>query len=144
MKSCLLSNQPTMSNLFFTLSLSICCNGQPNDENTNILYHPPEYDGPILFSFREKVFFGKKKAAIRVDTGEWSEKFSLDVAGSSGVIACQANNMTYQVSPSIEGLILGDSTISLLISDWRSQHIDAQLADQADRVYAVLYSDQPG
>ncbi|XP_039442815.1 intermembrane lipid transfer protein Vps13 isoform X7 [Culex pipiens pallens] len=70
---------------------------KPNDENTNILYHPPEYDGPILFSFREKVFFGKKKAAIRVDTGEWSEKFSLDVAGSSGVIACQANNMTYQI-----------------------------------------------
>lgn len=70
---------------------------QPNDENTNILYHPPEYEGPILFSFREKAFFGKKKAAIRVDTGEWSEKFSLDVAGSSGVILCHANNMTYQV-----------------------------------------------
>uniref|UniRef100_A0A182TV09 Vacuolar protein sorting-associated protein 13 n=1 Tax=Anopheles melas TaxID=34690 RepID=A0A182TV09_9DIPT len=68
-----------------------------NDENTNILYHPPEYEGPILFSFREKVFFGKKKAAIRVDTGEWSEKFSLDVAGSSGVVLCQANNMTYQI-----------------------------------------------
>ncbi|XP_058466266.1 intermembrane lipid transfer protein Vps13 isoform X2 [Malaya genurostris] len=72
-------------------------NYKSNDENTNILYHPPEYDGPVLFSFREKVFFGKKKAAIRVDTGEWSEKFSLDVAGSSGVIACQANNMTYQI-----------------------------------------------
>uniref|UniRef100_A0A182NLZ6 Vacuolar protein sorting-associated protein 13 n=1 Tax=Anopheles dirus TaxID=7168 RepID=A0A182NLZ6_9DIPT len=68
-----------------------------NDENTNILYHPPEYEGPILFSFREKVFFGKKKAAIRVDTGEWSDKFSLDVAGSSGVVQCQANNMTYQI-----------------------------------------------
>ncbi|XP_053672745.1 intermembrane lipid transfer protein Vps13 [Anopheles nili] len=68
-----------------------------NDENTNILYHPPEYEGPILFSFREKVFFGKKKAAIRVDTGEWSDKFSLDVAGSSGVVQCQANNMIYQI-----------------------------------------------
>ncbi|XP_029725509.1 intermembrane lipid transfer protein Vps13 isoform X2 [Aedes albopictus] len=70
---------------------------KPNDENTNILYHPPEYEGPILFSFREKAFFGKKKAAIRVDTGEWSEKFSLDVAGSSGVIDCHANHMTYQI-----------------------------------------------
>ncbi|XP_065079310.1 intermembrane lipid transfer protein Vps13 isoform X3 [Ochlerotatus camptorhynchus] len=70
---------------------------KPGDENTNILYHPPEYEGPILFSFREKAFFGKKKAAIRVDTGEWSEKFSLDVAGSSGVIGCQANHMTYQI-----------------------------------------------
>nr|XP_040227109.2 intermembrane lipid transfer protein Vps13 isoform X1 [Anopheles coluzzii] len=72
-------------------------NYKANDENTNILYHPPEYEGPILFSFREKVFFGKKKAAIRVDTGEWSDKFSLDVAGSSGVVLCQANNMTYQI-----------------------------------------------
>uniref|UniRef100_A0A182FL84 Vacuolar protein sorting-associated protein 13 n=1 Tax=Anopheles albimanus TaxID=7167 RepID=A0A182FL84_ANOAL len=68
-----------------------------NDENTNILYHPPQYEGPILFSFREKAFFGKKKAAIRVDAGEWSDKFSLDVAGSSGVVLCQANNMTYEI-----------------------------------------------
>uniref|UniRef100_A0A2M4CVW7 Putative vacuolar protein n=1 Tax=Anopheles darlingi TaxID=43151 RepID=A0A2M4CVW7_ANODA len=68
-----------------------------NDENTNILYHPPQYEGPILFSFREKAFFGKKKAAIRVDAGEWSDKFSLDVAGSSGVVFCLANNMTYEI-----------------------------------------------
>ncbi|XP_052870380.1 intermembrane lipid transfer protein Vps13 [Anopheles cruzii] len=68
-----------------------------NDENTNILYHPPEYEGPILFSFREKVFFGKKKAAVRVDNGEWSEKFSLDVAGSSGVVLCHGNNMKYEI-----------------------------------------------
>lgn len=63
-----------------------------------MLYHPPEYDGPILFSFREKAFFGKKKAAIRVDSGEWSDRFSLDVAGSSGVVQCKANEMTYYVS----------------------------------------------
>jgi vacuolar protein sorting-associated protein 13A/C len=75
-----------------------CFSRQANDENTNILYHPPEYDGPILFSFREKAFFGKKKAAVRVDSGEWSDRFSLDVAGSSGVIKCVANNMTYQVN----------------------------------------------
>jgi vacuolar protein sorting-associated protein 13A/C len=68
------------------------------DENTNILYHPPEYEGPILFSFREKAFFGKKKAAIRVDSGEWCDRFSLDVAGSSGVVECKANDMTYLVS----------------------------------------------
>lgn len=70
---------------------------QGNDEDTNIIYHPVEYDGYILFSFREKAFFGKKKAAVRVDTGEWSEKFSLDVAGSSGVILCESNGMTYQI-----------------------------------------------
>jgi vacuolar protein sorting-associated protein 13A/C len=68
-----------------------------SDENTNLLYHPPEYDGPILFSFREKAFFGKKKAAIRVDTGEWCDRFSLDVAGSAGVVICKSNDMIYQI-----------------------------------------------
>lgn len=61
------------------------------------MYHPPDYEGPILFSFREKAFFGKKKAAIRVESGEWCERFSLDVAGSSGVVQCKANNMTYEI-----------------------------------------------
>lgn len=83
----------------FKNSFVCCCfSRQANDENTNILYHPPEYEGPILFSFREKAFFGKKKAAVRVDSGDWSDRFSLDVAGSSGVIECKANGMTYQVS----------------------------------------------
>jgi vacuolar protein sorting-associated protein 13A/C len=75
-----------------------CCFSTQADENTNILYHPPEYEGPILFSFREKAFFGKKKAAIRVDSGEWCDRFSLDVAGSSGVVECKVNGMTYLVS----------------------------------------------
>lgn len=61
------------------------------------MYHPPEYEGAILFSFREKAFFGKKKASVRVESGEWSEKFSIDVAGSSGVIECKSSNMIYQV-----------------------------------------------
>ena len=74
-----------------------CFSRQASDENTNILYHPPEYDGPILFSFREKAFFGKKKASIRIDSGDWSDRFSLDVAGSSGVIDCKVNGMIYQV-----------------------------------------------
>lgn len=70
---------------------------QPSDESTNVLFHPEDYNGPILFSFREKAFFGKKKASVRIDTGEWSDKFSLDVAGSCGVVECKANDMTYQV-----------------------------------------------
>lgn len=69
-----------------------------------MLYHPPEYEGPILFSFREKAFFGKKKAAIRVDSGEWCDRFSLDVAGSSGVVECKANNITYLVSCSLSSI----------------------------------------
>lgn len=63
----------------------------------NVLYHPPELEGPILFSFREKVFFGKKRASVRVDSGEWSDKFALDAAGSTGVVQSKANDMVYEV-----------------------------------------------
>ncbi|XP_070507341.1 intermembrane lipid transfer protein Vps13 isoform X3 [Chironomus tepperi] len=84
-----------------------------NDENTNILYHPPEYDGPILFSFREKAFFGKKKASIRVDSGEWSDRFSLDVAGSSGVIECKVNGMVYQIG--VQNVLTNNSLTKQII-----------------------------
>ncbi|XP_011258849.1 vacuolar protein sorting-associated protein 13 isoform X1 [Camponotus floridanus] len=67
------------------------------DDYLNVLYHPEHFKGPILFSFRSKAFFGKKKAMIRVEDGEWSEKFSIDVAGSEGVVACKYNGMTYQI-----------------------------------------------
>ncbi|XP_063619785.1 intermembrane lipid transfer protein Vps13 [Cydia splendana] len=74
-----------------------CC--MPNvDETGNVIFHPKEYKEPILFSFRAKNFFGKKKAAIRIDFGEWSEKFSLDVPGSSGVITCRHEGRSYQVA----------------------------------------------
>nr|XP_050858456.1 intermembrane lipid transfer protein Vps13 isoform X2 [Vespula vulgaris] len=67
------------------------------EDYLNILYHPEHFKGPILFSFRSKVFFGKKKAMVRVEDGEWSEKFSIDVAGSEGVVACKYNGMIYQI-----------------------------------------------
>nr|XP_023022705.1 vacuolar protein sorting-associated protein 13-like [Leptinotarsa decemlineata] len=67
------------------------------NSDENILHHPGHYEGPILFSFNAKHFFGKKKTSIRVESGEWSEKFSLDVAGSSGVIACKWHKMIYQI-----------------------------------------------
>lgn len=35
---------------------------------------------------------------IRVEDGEWSDKFSIDVAGSEGVVVCKYNGLTYQVS----------------------------------------------
>lgn len=70
---------------------------QTTDDYLNVLYHPEHFKGPILFSFRSKAFFGKKKAMIRVEDGEWSDKFSIDVAGSEGVVACRYNGMTYQV-----------------------------------------------
>ncbi|KAM3967394.1 vacuolar protein sorting 13C isoform 2-T2 [Aphomia sociella] len=68
------------------------------DETGNVIFHPKEYKEPILFSFRAKNFFGKKKAAIRVEFGEWSEKFSLDVPGSSGVVICKHEGKSYQVA----------------------------------------------
>ncbi|XP_068631392.1 intermembrane lipid transfer protein Vps13 isoform X1 [Battus philenor] len=68
------------------------------DETGNVIFHPKDYKEPILFSFRAKNFFGKKKAAIRVEFGEWSDKFSLDVPGSSGVVICKNEGRTYQVA----------------------------------------------
>jgi vacuolar protein sorting-associated protein 13A/C len=35
---------------------------------------------------------------VRVEQGDWSDKFSLDVAGSSGVVVCKYNDILYQVS----------------------------------------------
>lgn len=67
------------------------------EDSLNVLYHPEHFKGPILFSFRSKAFFGKKKAMVRVEDGDWSEKFSIDVAGSEGVVACKYNGMIYQI-----------------------------------------------
>ncbi|XP_045493787.1 vacuolar protein sorting-associated protein 13 [Colias croceus] len=68
------------------------------DETGNVIFHPKDYKEPIMFSFRAKNFFGKKKAAIRIEFGEWSDKFSLDVPGSSGVVICKNEGRTYQVA----------------------------------------------
>lgn len=62
-----------------------------------MLYHPPEYSGPILFTFRENSFFDKKKASIRCDNGDWSEKIPLDVAGAIGEVTCVANSQKYHI-----------------------------------------------
>lgn len=68
-----------------------------SDENLNVLHHPADFKGPILFSFNARNFFGKKKSSIRVESGDWSDKFSLDVAGSSGVVHCKSNDKIYQI-----------------------------------------------
>ncbi|XP_033213445.1 vacuolar protein sorting-associated protein 13 isoform X2 [Belonocnema kinseyi] len=67
------------------------------EDQLNVLYHPEQFKGPILFSFKSKAFFGKKKAMIRVEDGDWSDKFSIDVAGSKGVVSCKYNDMIYQI-----------------------------------------------
>uniref|UniRef100_A0A8D8LZY6 Vacuolar protein sorting-associated protein 13C n=2 Tax=Cacopsylla melanoneura TaxID=428564 RepID=A0A8D8LZY6_9HEMI len=70
---------------------------KPLDDSNHVLYHPPSYKGTIMFSYREKAFFGKKKACIKVENGDWSDKFSLDVVGSSGCIDCTYRGKVYHV-----------------------------------------------
>ncbi|XP_020707369.2 intermembrane lipid transfer protein Vps13 isoform X2 [Athalia rosae] len=67
------------------------------EDNLNVLYHPETYKGVILFSFNKKAFFGKKKAMVRVEDGAWSDKFSIDVAGSKGAVSCKYNGIIYQI-----------------------------------------------
>lgn len=81
-------------------------------------------EGPILFSYREKVFFGKKKASVRVDSGEWSDKFALDAAGSTGVVECKANEIRYEVSINDEIKCSEILIIFVLILDCGSKCID--------------------
>ncbi|GJQ73818.1 hypothetical protein Trydic_g18756, partial [Trypoxylus dichotomus] len=74
-----------------------------SDENLNILHHPANCKDLILFSFNAKNFFGKKKASVRISNGgEWSDKFSLDVAGSSGVVTCKYEGKIYQLGVHIQ------------------------------------------
>jgi len=62
--------------------------------------------GPVLFSFRPKSFFGKKAAMIRVEDSNWSDRFSLDAAGSSGLVTCKADGdggvMSYQLGVTVQ------------------------------------------
>ncbi|KAK0157380.1 hypothetical protein PV328_011128 [Microctonus aethiopoides] len=68
-----------------------------SEDYLNVIYHPETYQGPILFSFRSKAFFGKKKAMVRIEDGEWSEKFPIDVAGSKGDVICRYKGMGYRL-----------------------------------------------
>ncbi|GFY45163.1 vacuolar protein sorting-associated protein 13 [Trichonephila inaurata madagascariensis] len=71
-------------------------------EDDNIIHHPPDIN-PVLFSFKAKAFFAKKKAALRIGDSEWSDKFSLDAVGSSGtVIAKNKDGRTYMVGVQIK------------------------------------------
>lgn len=67
------------------------------DTRNNIVVHEEVNNEAILFSFKSKSFFGKKKATVKVEDSDWSDKFSLDVVGSSGSVLCNAPNRNYQV-----------------------------------------------
>ncbi|XP_055373962.1 intermembrane lipid transfer protein Vps13 [Condylostylus longicornis] len=65
-------------------------------DSINLLYHPPDYHLPILFSFKKKLF-AKKSITIRVENGEWSEKIPLDIAGAAGDVKCELEGNTYKI-----------------------------------------------
>lgn len=72
-------------------------------DETNILQHLPEMDFPILFSFKAKNFFAKKKASLKVNDSEWSDKFSLDVIGSHGTVLAKCKDgQTYGIGVQIK------------------------------------------
>lgn len=65
-----------------------------------ILHHPDR--NPILFSFRGKSFFAKKKAVVRVEgKSDWSSKFPVDVAGSCGSVTCKSPSTDFEIGVEI-------------------------------------------
>nr|CAD7454577.1 unnamed protein product [Timema tahoe] len=128
------------------LSLVTKSSAGQSDESANILYHPADFKEPVLFSFKAKSFFGKKKASIKIEDGEWSDKFSLDVAGSSGVVDCKSVGMVYQVGVHIQ---LTYSTLTkqvifmpyfVLINNGR----EAVECQETDRISEPWFKVQPG
>ncbi|KFM61573.1 Vacuolar protein sorting-associated protein 13C, partial [Stegodyphus mimosarum] len=71
-------------------------------DEDNIIHHPVGFN-PVLFSFKAKAFFAKKKASLKIGDSEWSDKFSLDAVGSSGtVIAKTKDGKTYGIGVQIK------------------------------------------
>ncbi|XP_054711435.1 intermembrane lipid transfer protein Vps13-like [Uloborus diversus] len=60
-------------------------------DEDNLIVHPASMN-PVLFSFKAKAFFAKKKASLRVEDSEWSDKFSLDAVGSSGTVVTKTKD----------------------------------------------------
>ena len=125
---------------FFSCSAASvsCCwwlFGPRQADDDHFLYHPETLETPILFSFRPKSFFGhQKKALVRVEDSDWSDRFSLDVAGSSGTVSCKSPNddMTYDLGVNVqlshEGLTkLVVFTPYFIISN--SAHFDIQVRE---------------
>eukprot|EP00058_Branchiostoma_floridae_P017686 XP_002603175.1 hypothetical protein BRAFLDRAFT_226506 [Branchiostoma floridae] len=75
-------------------------------DDTAIMSHPPNQQDVVLFSFKPKSLFAKKKALLRVDSqSEWSDKFSVDTVGSSGSITCKAakgTDINYEIGVKIQ------------------------------------------
>ncbi|VVC40207.1 Hypothetical protein CINCED_3A023147 [Cinara cedri] len=72
------------------------------DDEANMLKHSSNPTEPLMWSFKKKIFFANKKAYVKIDSGLWSDRFSLDVAGNSGSIMCKTNDILYQIGVHIQ------------------------------------------
>ncbi|KAL3884630.1 hypothetical protein ACJMK2_024757 [Sinanodonta woodiana] len=79
----------------------------------NIVEHSAECKDAMLFSFRQKNLFSKKKASLKIGDADWSDKFSLDTVGSSGTVECKSKTQTYEVGVSI---VLAHSGLTKLVT----------------------------
>lgn len=71
-------------------------------DSEDIMEHHHDNQDAVLFSFKQKSFFAaKKKACLKIGDTEWSDKFSLDVVGSSGTVQCKTKTRTFEVGVNI-------------------------------------------
>ncbi|KAG8191289.1 hypothetical protein JTE90_003297 [Oedothorax gibbosus] len=71
-------------------------------EDENIIKHPAAVN-PVMFSFKARAFFAKKKASLKIGDSEWSNKFSLDAVGSSGTVMTHTKDgRTYGIGVQIK------------------------------------------
>ncbi|CAG7785731.1 unnamed protein product [Allacma fusca] len=77
--------------------LDLYYQGDIKEQHPTIIHHKSESTHPVMFSFKGKAFFAKNKAYVKFKCSDWSEKFSLDVAGSSGTVTCRSPHREYQV-----------------------------------------------
>jgi len=114
-----------------------------SEDTTNTTYqHPPDFVSPVMFSFKPNTYFGKKKVFIKVNDSDWSNKFSLDVAGSSGSISCKSNNNIFHVKMFKYGYVLISSNLESAI-DWREHSSFKLKSHQAGNFHSVLHDGEP-
>jgi vacuolar protein sorting-associated protein 13A/C len=61
----------------------------------HIIEHEPSCSGAVMLAF-DKGSDSKKKAQIRIMDSQWSKPFSLDIAGSGGVVRCKGKEQEYE------------------------------------------------
>lgn len=80
-----------------------------DDKQSHQTLHSKVQEEPVIFSFPGKAFFSKKAAFVKVTHpklpgpgSDWSEKFSIDVAGSGGSVTCKSPVHQFQLGIEIQ------------------------------------------